>query len=67
LPVSGLEILNTPLYEPRLHGPEWFTGGAFGPEGGFAGTIAFTAALVALWWLNRRSRAQPLEMSTSGL
>jgi CAAX protease family protein len=54
LPVSGLEILNTPLYEPRLSGPEWFTGGAFGPEGGFAGTFAFTAALVAVWWLGRK-------------
>ena len=54
LPVSGLEILNTPLYEPQLSGPAWFTGGAFGPEGGFAGTIAFTAALVAVWWLGRK-------------
>jgi membrane protease YdiL (CAAX protease family) len=54
LPVSGLEILNTPLYEPQLSGPEWFTGGAFGPEGGFAGTAAFTAAIVAVWWLGRK-------------
>jgi membrane protease YdiL (CAAX protease family) len=58
LPVSGLEILNTPLYEPQLKGPVWFTGGAFGPEGGFAGTIAFTAALVAVWWLNKRTFTQ---------
>ncbi len=58
LPVSGLEILNTPLYEPTLTGPAWFTGGAFGPEGGFAGTVAFTIALVAVWWFNKRSNAR---------
>jgi uncharacterized protein len=56
LPVSGLEILNTPLYEPHMSGPSWFTGGAFGPEGGFAGTIAFTAALVAVWRLTRKQQ-----------
>jgi membrane protease YdiL (CAAX protease family) len=49
LPVSGLEIMDTPLYEPIVDGPVWFTGGAFGPEGGVAGTIAFALALAAIW------------------
>ncbi|MEX2281901.1 MAG: CPBP family intramembrane glutamic endopeptidase [Gemmatimonadota bacterium] len=60
LPVSGLEIMDTPLYDAELHGPEWFTGGAFGPEGGLAGTIAFGAALGIVWWYARRyARVEP--------
>ena len=59
LPVSGLELFDTPLYEPSVTGPLWFTGGAFGPEGGLAGTIAFVvgSAFVLKWgshrWLGR--------------
>ncbi len=58
LPVSGLEIIDTPLYDAQLRGPAWFTGGAFGPEGGLAGTIGFSAALGIVWWYARR-RALP--------
>lgn len=54
LPVSGLEIFDTPLYEPATRGPVWFTGGSFGPEGGIAGTIAFAAMLGAVLMLHRR-------------
>lgn len=48
LPVSGLELYDTPLYEPAVGEPSWFTGGAFGPEGGLIGSLAFGAALVAV-------------------
>ncbi len=54
LPVSGLELFDTPLYEPTLHGPAWFTGGTFGPEGGLSGTIGFAAALATVWWYARK-------------
>lgn len=54
LPVSGLEIMDTPLYDAQMQGPVWFTGGAFGPEGGLAGTIAFSAALGIVWWYARK-------------
>lgn len=52
LPVSGLvEGFDTPLYEPVLVGPAWATGGAFGPEGGIAASLALLAALwVILRW-----------------
>jgi membrane protease YdiL (CAAX protease family) len=48
LPVSGLEVFDAPLYEPAVAGPRWFTGGAFGPEGGIVGSLAFLLALVAV-------------------
>lgn len=48
LPVSGLELFDTPLYEPRELGPAWLTGGAFGPEGGLSGSLAVLLALVAI-------------------
>ncbi len=48
LPVSGLVLVNTPLYDARAEGPRWVTGGAFGPEGGLAATVAFVIALVAV-------------------
>jgi membrane protease YdiL (CAAX protease family) len=46
LPVSGIEEFDTPYYQPMITGPEWWTGGAFGPEGGLVGTIGFGVALV---------------------
>jgi uncharacterized protein len=48
LPVSGLDAFDTPLYTPVIGGPEWVTGGAFGPEGGIAGTIGFGLALAGV-------------------
>jgi membrane protease YdiL (CAAX protease family) len=48
LPVSGLELLDTPLYEAIVSGPEWVTGGGFGPEAGLAGTLASLLALLAV-------------------
>jgi len=48
LPVSGLQALDTPLYEPVITGPSWITGGNFGPEGGLMGAAAFALALVAV-------------------
>lgn len=34
----------------------WLTGGAFGPEGGWLGTIALLTALPLLWWWGRQTR-----------
>ena len=39
LPVSGLRLFDTPLYDAVDRGPRWVTGGSFGPEAGFAGLI----------------------------
>lgn len=46
LPVSGLQGLDVPLYDVTVAGPAWLTGGAFGPEGGLAGTLAATLGLL---------------------
>lgn len=52
-PVSGLTRFDTPVYTARVVGPEWWTGGNFGPEAGLAGTLAL---LVAIAWLLRTRR-----------
>jgi uncharacterized protein len=46
LPVSGIQVFDTPLYQPSIGGPAWWSGGAFGPEGGVVGTIGFGVALL---------------------
>lgn len=51
LPVSGLQMFDTPLYEPAVGGPGWWSGSMFGPEGGLVGTIGFgIALLLVLRW-----------------
>ena len=54
LPVSGLELFDAPLYEPRDLGTPWLTGGAFGPEGGAAGLVALLLLTAAVWFYTRR-------------
>lgn len=56
LPVSGLEEFDTPFYSGRETGADWWTGGAFGPEGGVAATLALVAGIV---WLARSRRLTP--------
>lgn len=53
LPVSGLGGLDMPLYDVVDRGPAWLTGGAFGPEGGLAGTLALGAGLALVGWMTR--------------
>jgi hypothetical protein len=72
LPVSGIAFFDTPLYEPVVGSPQWFTGGMFGPEGGMVGTLGFAAALLAVFGLRSvrvadETRARrPLTLSGSG-
>jgi hypothetical protein len=49
LPVSGLRLVDTPLYDASVHGPLWLTGGGFGPEGGLVATGGFVLMMLAVW------------------
>jgi membrane protease YdiL (CAAX protease family) len=46
-PVSGLVIPG--FFQQSAAGPDWLTGGAYGPEGGVAGHVARFAVLAALF------------------
>lgn len=50
VPVSGLEILDAPLYEGATSGPAWLGGGSFGPEGSLVTTFVVLAVTAACWW-----------------
>jgi membrane protease YdiL (CAAX protease family) len=52
-PVSGMPF-SVPLIDYDPGAPSWLTGGAFGPEGGLASTLALTiAVLVARRWAGK--------------
>jgi membrane protease YdiL (CAAX protease family) len=64
-PVSGLvEGFDTPLYTAVETGADWWTGGAFGPEAGLAGTLALIGG--TLWLLRTPHVAQAPEMRELG-
>lgn len=50
-PTSGQGFQARKLFETTVSGPEWITGGAFGPEGG----ILATAALIICSWFILKS------------
>jgi membrane protease YdiL (CAAX protease family) len=56
-PVSGW-VLDVPAVAYTAGGPDWLTGGAFGPEGGLLGTAVFVLGMAAV--LGRRA-ARPRE------
>jgi uncharacterized protein len=63
LPVSGLQMYDTPLYQPTVGGPAWWSGGVFGPEGGLVGTLGFgVALLLVMRW--RAVRPDPAMLAT---
>lgn len=52
-PVSGL-ALPTPGYRLTDRGPEWLTGGSWGPEGGLAAAAGMLVATFLLVWRSRK-------------
>lgn len=50
LPVSGLDLVDAPLWEGVTAGPAWLGGGAFGPEGSAVTAVVVLAAAGLLWW-----------------
>jgi len=53
LEVSGGDAHTATLINLKEVGPDWLTGGAFGPEGGLAVTIVLVVGCVVVWWVNR--------------
>lgn len=49
LPVSGLELVDTPVWTGVASGPAWLGGGSFGPEGSLVTTMVVLVATVLLW------------------
>lgn len=49
LPVSGLDLVDTPYWEGVARGPSWLGGGAFGPEGSIVAAVGFLAAGHLAW------------------
>jgi uncharacterized protein len=58
LPVSGLELFDTPLYEPRSIGSAWLTGAGFGPEGGLSGMVALLLVTLGVWHFTKQHDSQ---------
>ena len=50
VPVSGLELFDTPFYDGVALGPWWLGGGGFGPEGSALATVVLLAATAVCWW-----------------
>jgi membrane protease YdiL (CAAX protease family) len=55
-PVSGLRF-EAPDYRTVSAGPEWVTGGAWGPEGGAAAALGMIAGLAYLYTRRRREES----------
>jgi membrane protease YdiL (CAAX protease family) len=58
LPVSGSErYAPAPLLKAVNAGPDWFTGGAYGIEGGAACTVALLISTVIIWRIDLFTKA----------
>ena len=49
VPVSGLDVVDAPLYEGMTGGGHWLGGGTFGPEGSLVATCVLLVATVGVW------------------
>jgi membrane protease YdiL (CAAX protease family) len=61
-PVSGI-VKDMPLYTARETGPDWLTGGAFGPEAGLVASVFIVLGTVWMWrtrWLGESPRMRAM-------
>jgi membrane protease YdiL (CAAX protease family) len=62
VPVSGLETVDAPFVEAATRGPDWLSGGPFGPEGSAVAGCAMLGAAAWVW----RTRALPRRFIIEG-
>ena len=56
-PVSGGDFTQATVIAVTQGGPDWLTGGAFGPEAGVIGLLATMVGMALIaWWVRRRGR-----------
>ena len=55
--VSGSAAGSTAIFDMMEVGPDWLTGGAFGPEGGLVVTFVLIAGSLLVWLANRQRAA----------
>lgn len=66
IPVSGItEIAPTPLLKATEQGADWFTGGAYGVEGGAACTLALLLSSLFIWRMKSLAVSQEMRPFTS--
>lgn len=59
-PVSGNIFQSPSIWKMVENGPDWLTGGKFGPEGGLIATLVLVGACLLLgWMIYRRQKRQP--------
>lgn len=60
LPVSGLTAFDTPGYNGVSRGPDWWSGGEFGPEAGIAATAVLAFGIGLLLTTKRLNPSGPM-------
>lgn len=59
LPVSGLDLVDTPYLAATEAGPAWLSGGGFGPEGSVLAGVILAAVAAGVWrWWGRLGTAE---------
>jgi uncharacterized protein len=67
LPVSGItKLAPAPLLRLVDTGPQWLTGGAYGPEGGAICTIALLISIAFVWWAPWLKATEEMKKFTDG-
>ena len=65
-PVSGGNFKSAALVQIQQNGPDWLTGGAFGPEGGLIGAFAnILGILLIIFWVKNRTGKVSLHAAIS--
>ena len=57
MPVSGIHVAGSPDYRVVETGPDWLTGGSWGPEGGIGAGLGLCMGLIYLYWRGTRAHS----------